>query len=304
MLPLGRTFAFALLCLPLVSTADSPNSTPDLKGKILYLRGMYVENDLAFDAQGNPTGKVTPGPFFISMIKIEKAKLSHGTLKLDGHRVVLVRTDAAASTPASFQSVVTPTEVRIQVAGEEAHPENWQPLLAKIFANSPEDALADNTPQQQQARLDALPTLGPAPSAVLATSPAPSSPGSSRPPNLVELPDAHKLTPLPPPKQGQYAVEVPNNAARVDVSRPHLLYSVPTFCPEGSGTKPALGIAVVSLIVDVAGFPSHVQISRSPGPGLDAAALATVSQYRFAPATRQNNPVPVEINIELVFRGC
>ena len=300
MLPLGRTFVFAF-CLPLVSIADSPNSTSDLKGKILYLRGMYVENDLAFDAQGNPTGKVTPGPFFISMIKIEKAKLSHGTLKLDGRRVVLVRTGASQSTLAGVQSVLTPTEVRIQVAGEEAHPENWQPLLAKIFANSPKDALADNTPQQQQARLDALPSAIPVPSLAPAATLTPCAPATASSSNIA-APSAKTLAQLEPQK-GQYAIQPPMRTCG-DVIPPRVLYSVPPICPEGSDPKPALGIAVVSLIVDVAGFPSHVQISRSPGPGLDAAALATVSQYRFAPATRQNNPVPVEINIELVFRGC
>ena len=303
MIRFRRSLACFVFCLPLLIAAQSDTAdtvVQSLKGKVLFLRGMYVENDLAFDAQGNPTGKATPGPFFISMIKIQKAKFSHGTLKLDGHRVVLVRMDASQSTLVGVQSVVTPTEVRIQIAGDEAHPENFRPLLDKIFADNAKDSLDDKTPEQQQARLDALPSAVPLPAP--ATPSAPCSPSMAPPANAAAVPNAKTLTPLQPEK-GQYAIQPPMHICG-DVSPPRVLYSVPLICPKGPDFKGALGIAVVSLIVDVTGLPSHVQISRSPGSDLDAAALATVSQYRFAPATRQNNPVPTKINVELVFRGC
>jgi len=48
--------------------------------KPLYLCGLWMENKLAFDADGKPTGKVTPFPFTLSGIDIEKVKLGSGKL--------------------------------------------------------------------------------------------------------------------------------------------------------------------------------------------------------------------------------
>ena len=57
--------------------------------KPLYLRGLWMESKLAFDADGKPTGKVTPFPFTLSGIDIEKVKLGSGKLEIEGKRVGL-----------------------------------------------------------------------------------------------------------------------------------------------------------------------------------------------------------------------
>ena len=83
---LSRLFGAVIclfFCLPLIGTAQS-NSPEDvagnLKGKIFFIRGMYVENDLKFDSQGNPIGTATPGPFYLSTFKVEKSHLKGATL--------------------------------------------------------------------------------------------------------------------------------------------------------------------------------------------------------------------------------
>src|SRR5277367_6725072 len=86
-------FVCLSFCLPLFGMAQS-NSPEDvaenLKGKVVFIRGMYVENDLKFDPQGNPIGTATPGPFSLSTFKIEKSHLKGATLELTGHRGIFI----------------------------------------------------------------------------------------------------------------------------------------------------------------------------------------------------------------------
>jgi protein TonB len=73
------------------------------------------------------------------------------------------------------------------------------------------------------------------------------------------------------------------------------------------------GVTTVSLIVDTQGNPANVHISnsiadradkkyRAVALSLDQAALDAVKQYKFAPATKDGNPVPVYLNIEVDFQ--
>ena len=83
---------------------------------------------------------------------------------------------------------------------------------------------------------------------------------------------------------------------------PQLLYAKdPQFSAQARKAKYG-GIATVSLIVDAQGNPQNVHIIRHLKMGLDEAALAAVSQYKFKPATLQGTPVPVEVNIEVNFK--
>ncbi len=86
------------------------------------------------------------------------------------------------------------------------------------------------------------------------------------------------------------------------ISSPKLIYSVdPEFSDEARRQK-YQGVVVLSIIVDAQGQPQHIRIVRHLGLGLDEKALEAVRQYKFRPATKENKPVPVEINIEVNFQ--
>jgi len=55
-------------------------------------------------------------------------------------------------------------------------------------------------------------------------------------------------------------------------------------------------------VVEPDGTPDHIRIARPAGMGLDEKALEAVSQYRFAPATRDGQPVRVEMYVEVNFQ--
>jgi protein TonB len=62
------------------------------------------------------------------------------------------------------------------------------------------------------------------------------------------------------------------------------------------------GMCTFSLVVDAHGMPWNVQETQKLGYGLDEIALAAVARYRFKPATKDGQPIPVKIRVEVSFR--
>jgi TonB family protein len=80
-----------------------------------------------------------------------------------------------------------------------------------------------------------------------------------------------------------------------------------TFPPDPSYTVAARilkyqGIILMSLVVDSTGTPTDIQITKPLGLGLDENAVATVSTWKFNPARKGAEPVPVKLTIEVEFR--
>ena len=80
-----------------------------------------------------------------------------------------------------------------------------------------------------------------------------------------------------------------------------------TFSPDPSYTVAARilkyqGIILMSLVVDSTGTPTDIQITKPLGLGLDENAVATVSTWKFNPARKGAEPVPVKLTIEVEFR--
>jgi protein TonB len=87
-----------------------------------------------------------------------------------------------------------------------------------------------------------------------------------------------------------------------DVSAPRLIYQVdPEFSEEARKAK-FQGEVLVSLIVDATGRPTQVKVIRPVGMGLDEKAMEAVRQYKFAPAKKGGQPVPVMLNVAVNFQ--
>ena len=289
-------FVCLSFCLPLFGMAQS-NSPEDvaenLKGRVVFIRGMYLESDLKFDSQGNPIGTATPGPFFLSTFKVEKSHLKGTNLEFSGHRGIFIydRPDVQGQTP---RFVSLPAEVHIRVVGAPDRVENLQALLNRIFATDLKEILADKTPEQQQALLTSFPVLAPAtPSELHAKTVSALPPGgqplsaSGRGNNKVEL------------KRTDGVLQV-NQKERDGVIPPRLIHAVPSVdpLPHKSGA-----ICLVHVVVETNGFPNSIRIAKSAGSDRDSEAIVEVSQYRFAPATRNNEPVPFGVVTEFNLHG-
>jgi len=62
------------------------------------------------------------------------------------------------------------------------------------------------------------------------------------------------------------------------------------------------GTVVLWLIVQTDGQPDNIRVVKPLGLGLDDNAVESVRQWRFDPATRDGEPVAVQINVEITFR--
>jgi TonB family protein len=75
----------------------------------------------------------------------------------------------------------------------------------------------------------------------------------------------------------------------------------PKFSDEAQRAKYS-GICILSLVVDKDGSPRDIRVVRRLGMGLDEKAIEAVNQYRFKPAMKDGEPVPVRITVEVNFR--
>jgi hypothetical protein len=78
------------------------------------------------------------------------------------------------------------------------------------------------------------------------------------------------------------------------VSAPVLIHvvSMPGLAHMDSGL-------VLKLWVETDGVPSHIRVLQGGDPAQNDKIIASVSQYRFTPATENGKPVLVEMNLEL-----
>ena len=97
------------------------------------------------------------------------------------------------------------------------------------------------------------------------------------------------------------------------VTAPRLVYHVEPQFPKEARDEKFMGIVDVALTVDADGNPENVRVFRSVADradkqhrhaalSLDQAAVDGVKKYKFAPATYQGKPVPVDLIVEVNFK--
>jgi TonB family protein len=80
-----------------------------------------------------------------------------------------------------------------------------------------------------------------------------------------------------------------------------------TYSPDPEYSEPARkakyqGTCVLGLVVDADGRPISVWITQPVGVGLDEKAIEAVQKWKFQPAVKDGEPVPVFVNVEVMFR--
>lgn len=244
-----------------------------LKGKPLFLRGMYGQNELSFDAAGKPLKPYTPVPFTEAAMDVYSVKITGNQLRIEGWRMGLQFNGKGVGRRVQVKAENYDGKIQINISG--APGTDYAPALDAIFAPD----LASLTPS--------LPSywqhFALAHFAVPESTPSPAS-GSTSP--------ATKFKGASPDKPMSIGGSV----------KPPKILTDPD--PEFTPVAKALGLSgkvqlYLWLLED--GTVTHVYIEKALGLGLDEASLSALQKYKFAPATQYGRPVKVELYIDFDF---
>jgi TonB family protein len=264
--------------------------------KILMLRNFYQDDHLEFDSTGAVRGKAHPGAWTLGRIGITNVKLKANRLELDGVRVA----DVYDLKTSKFSSFRTPQNVRIVVDRDPQQTSSLDDALSRVFLTRAE-RLADLVPPYWKAfaesRVETVPqdtgtTCYRIKGAALMT-------GSGDISIPCEEHATVKQVPTPEPKSG--ADHLPFRAGEGIIAAKLVYGPDPHYVPLAKVAS-FQGTTLLIANVTESGTVDEVQIVRPVGFGFDDAAVETVKTWTFKPATKNGQPVPLQINIEVNFR--
>jgi TonB family protein len=88
-----------------------------------------------------------------------------------------------------------------------------------------------------------------------------------------------------------------------EITTPRLLSTVYVTYPEGVPAKEIQGMTVLAMVIGNNGIPAHIQVLHTHGGAFDQASIAAVKQSVFEPGRLGDKPVPVWIDVRVVFRA-
>ena len=88
-----------------------------------------------------------------------------------------------------------------------------------------------------------------------------------------------------------------------EVTTPRLLSTVYVTYPESVPAKGVQGMTVLAMVINANGIPEHIQVLHKHGDAFDQASIAAVKHSVFEPGRLGDKPVPVWIDVRVVFRA-
>lgn len=88
-----------------------------------------------------------------------------------------------------------------------------------------------------------------------------------------------------------------------EVSAPVLVRTFEVPYPQVESRKEVQGMTVLAMVIGANGIPDHIQLLHSHGDAFDQGAIAAVKQSTFLPGKLGDKPVPVWIDVRVVFHA-
>jgi TonB family protein len=339
----GVTPAATVPVTPAASAASDEalvKSTPPLTedalraqyvGKLIFLRGSYLGDDLQFDVNGKVNGSPAVGSFTLSALEVRKVKLSKHKLELEADRYGLHFFGALPyeDDTKSFDKVkISKKPVHISIEREiivipkvkkdkkkkdEPTPQQLaaaQTLKTRDAATAATDAAAPvtlkpaTTPAATTETYAALAAVSPAHSAMVMNKALDNIFASDIDQRMMSrLPDYWQEYFTSKSEHRQF---MPKDASVKAVSEgmtpPHVLNSIDPSSNEYAQQYGIAGMELLRTVVDATGVPREMAIARPIGFGLDEKAVDAIKNSRFRPATLNGQPVPVVVDLVVTFR--
>ena len=317
------SYAVLFACLlgaPRSATAENDNNVErhlrdQYQFKILVLRGFYSGTALHYDADGALREGGSAGDWTEhGVVQVNDFKVRRDRLVIRGGRIHYIWTRDGMTRlhevdgkgkPDKDEKKNRDLEIAAEIGPGGMTEQAVDAIMAKIFLSA-NDNFADVVPDYWKPCVRA----------------ALNADGEQKLPRCVFSPEflgvpgvAHasdspaKLEPQSPPKIQHFGPRSPqppveaNGVYKVGrgVSAPKAIFMPnPEFSEEARKAK-YQGTVVLDLVVNEEGQPTKIHIISPIGCGLDAKAVQSVSMWKFQPAEKDGQPVPVEIAVETDF---
>jgi hypothetical protein len=308
-------------------------------GKLIFLRGSYLGDDLNFDMEGKVNGSPTVGSFTLSGFEVRKVTLSKHKLEIEADRYGLHFLGALPYEDEAkpFDQVkISKKPVHISIEREvivipkvkKEKKTKDQPTPAELSAAQTlktRDAAAPATlaatvaaneglKESNKALKESNEALKETNEALKAVSPAHSAMVMNKALNSIFANDIDPvmMSHLPDYWQEYFASKsehrkyMPKDASIKVVSEgmtpPRVLNSIDPSSNEYAQKYGVAGMELLRTVVDATGVPRQMAIQRPIGFGLDEKAVEAIKNSHFTPATLNGQPVAVVIDLVVTFR--
>ena len=297
------------------------------EGKLIFLRGSYLGDDLNFDVNGKVNGSPSVASFTLSAFEVRKVKLSKHKLDIEADRYGLHYFGALPyedETKSFDQVKISKKPVHISIEREVIVIPKVKKDKKKKEPTPQELAAAQSLKTRDAAAApDALQPAAPAATpaaaaetneALAAVSPAHSAMVMNKALDNIFSKDIDQamMSHLPDYWQEYFASKsqhrpfMPADASiKVvgdGVTPPQVLNSIDPSSNEFAQEFGIAGMEQLRTVVDSTGIPRQIVIARPIGFGLDEKAVEAVKNSHFRPATVNGQPVPVVVDLVVTFR--
>jgi hypothetical protein len=307
-----------------------------LVGRPLYLRGLWLDENLHFDMDGNLVGSSPKGSFTLSGVLIDHIRVTKKSIEMVGIRYGIHFEDEAQwkDQATSFDRIqITPRKKhqvividrQLVVIPKKKGEKGFLGLRSK--SGSQQDAAtgtdtesgADAETEATTAAAVPAGTTGKvagtnADEAKTTTSPAESAKRLRTTLNRILAPDldAKMVAAMPDYWQFFYQAQqehkslVPTDASIVrpgpGIETPKLVKNLVPESNDYAQQNQVAGVATYKVILGADGKPLAVAVYRPIGFGLDESAVAAIKKSTFTPAEKDGKPVASMIDLAVQFR--
>jgi TonB family protein len=307
-------------------------------GKLIFLRGSYLGDDLNFDMDGKVNGSPTVGSFTLSGFEVRKVKLSKHKLDIEADRYGLhflgalpYEDDAKPFDQVKISKkpvhisidrevIVIPKVKKEKKKKDEPTPKELaaaQTLKTRDAAAPATAATAETNEALKEANKalkettealketnDALKAVSPAHSAMVMNKALNSIFANDIDPVMMShLPEYWQEYFTSKSEHRQYMPKDTNiKVVSEGMTPPRVLNSIDPSSNEYAQKYGIAGMELLRTVVDATGVPRQMAIQRPIGFGLDEKAVEAIKNSHFRPATVNGQPVPVVVDLVVTFR--
>lgn len=269
---IGLLFLIGSSCLPTSAYAVSAQELKSrLQKKVFFIRGFYIDDHLVYDGQGKVEGHPQSGPWSVAALHIDEIRTHRDKILLEGTRAVAV-TDPGNQ---KFLETIPPNadhiEIEVESALDSLSDSDLDQLLDRIFLSK---VTVQDVPEWWHDFFEGT-----------KKNPEDFKPGAA----------------IPGMESEGQPVFRPANGVSGFTPPKLLAHTEPEYVEIARKAK-LQGTTVLNMVANKEGIPEQIQVTRPLGIGLDDSAVQTVQKWRFSPATKNGEPVPVWVSVEVTFR--